>query len=330
VKCIEILVHGSFCLLTARDVDNVASLRRSDVLMKALRSLVHSALAICAASTLAATADDHRLQLRGVVDVAGLRAALIELDHAVPGSTNEHRALTRLMLERDVLEPDPSKSPRLEHLAVDAAQMKISVKENGVEKAYAIPSGSLQWPGTNRLALANAPLTDTIDLLSLLTDRIVHFHPKNEIMSPEIQCHWTNSVTTKSEAAKVLENSFATQNTLPVLCGSSFLILAPRSLTNEITRRWVSPSSGPPEVAPFVACNMKGVMSKYSELTRQISVGEKSLPEAWCYVRTLKPMSKAEAIYLINTIFNWNGCRIIDGTDKTFKIEFPDAAHGSS
>lgn len=242
----------------------------------------------------------------------GLRAALIELNYTVHGTANERRGVTRLMLERDVLQPEasPGKSPRLELLTVDASQMKVTVMENGVEKTYAIPSGPLRWPGTNRLALANAAIADTIDLLSLLTDRIVLFHPKNETMAPEIQCHWTNNATTKAEAAQAIENSWQSRGVTAVLGGTKYLILAPPSVTNEIARSWVSPVATGPKVAPFVVHDINEAITKYRELTDRSITDERTSSESWFYLRTLKPVSKQEATWSIKMILGWGGCRI--------------------
>src|SRR5439155_22128628 len=97
---------------------------------------------------------EYLVQLRGVIDVEGLRAALLELDYTLPDPANVRHAVTQLMHEGEVLELQAGRSPKVELLAVDAPQMRIKVRENGAENSYAIPSGPLSWPGTNRLALA--------------------------------------------------------------------------------------------------------------------------------------------------------------------------------
>jgi hypothetical protein len=293
--------------------------------MKALTRLVLWLVAVGLMTEQPIYAKEYLVQLRGTIDVDGLRAALLELDYTVPGPANERRAITRLMHEGDVLEPDASRSPTVELLAVDAPHMRVKVRENGVENTYAIQSGPLSWPGTNRLALANPAITDTIDILSLLTDRIVLFHPKNEAMPPQIQCHWTNNLTTKAEAARAIENAFHGRDTTTVRKGTNFLILAPSAVTNEITRTWVSPAVEPPEVAPFVAHNITEGIAKYSELTGRSSRAEHAPSEAWFYFRTFRPISKAEAVHSIKTILGWSGCRIIQGKDRTFTIESSDA-----
>jgi hypothetical protein len=93
-------------------------------------------------------AKEYSVQLRGVIDVEGLRAALLEIDYTLPGPANERRAVTQLMHEGEVLEPQAGRSPKVELLTVEAPQMRIKVMENGVENTYAIPSGPLSWPGT--------------------------------------------------------------------------------------------------------------------------------------------------------------------------------------
>jgi hypothetical protein len=229
------------------------------------------------------------------------------------------------MHEGEVLEPQVGRSPRIELLGINAPQMRIMVRENGAENTYAIPSGPLSWPGTNRLALANASIHDVIDLLSLLTDRIVLFHPDNQTMAPELQCHWTNSVTTKLEAARALGNAFHGRDTETILRGSHFLILSPIAVTNAVSRAWASPAEGGPEVGPFTARDPIEAIAKYSELTGRRLASGQSAPETWFYLRTLKPISKAEAINAIKTILDWGGWRIVDGTDRTFRLESSDA-----
>jgi hypothetical protein len=166
-----------------------------------------------------------------------------------------------------------------------------------------------------------------IDLLSQLTDRIVLFHPGNQTMAPEIQCHWTNNLTTKLEAARALENAFQGRDTVTVLRDNHFLILSPGAVTNEITRAWVSPAAGRPEVAPFAARDPTEAVAKYSELTGRRLTGGQAAPETWFYLRTLKPISKAEAVHAMKTILDWDGYRILDGKDGTFRLESPGAVH---
>jgi hypothetical protein len=59
---------------------------------------------------------------------------------------------------------------------------------------------------------------------------------------------------------------------------------------------------------------------KYAELTGRRSAAKPTSPEPWVYLHTLKPVSKAEAIYAINTMLGWNGCRIVNSTTDTFTI----------
>jgi hypothetical protein len=289
--------------------------------MKALTRFVPCWLALGLMAGATSQGKEYLVQLRGVVDVEGFRAALLELDYTLPGAANEQRAITKLMHEGEVVEPQVGRSPRVVLLGINAPLMRVTVRENGVENTYAIPSGPVSWPGTNRLALANASITDVIDLLSLLTDRIVLFHPNNQTMAPEIQCHWTNSITTKLEAARALENAFHGRDTETVLRGKHFLILSPIAVTNEITHAWVSPAAGGPEVAPFAARSPAEAIAKYSELTGRSLAAGQSAPESWFYFRTLQPVSKAEAVHAIRTILDWAGCRVVDGKDRTFKLE---------
>jgi hypothetical protein len=289
--------------------------------MKGLVRLLLCLAALGLASEPASHAKDYLVQLRGVVDVEGLRAALLELDYALTGPASDRRAITRLMHEGEVLEPETGRSPKVELVAVDAPHMRIKVRENGAEYTYAIPSGPVSLPGTNRLALANASITDAIDLLSLLTDRIVLFHPNNQTMGRSIQCHWTNIVTTKLEAARAMENAFHGRDMETILKGNHFLILSPSAVTNEIARAWVGPAAGRPEVAPFAARNPAEAIAKYSELTgRKLAAGP-SAPETWFYLRILNPLSKADAIHAIKTILDWGGCRVVDAKDNTFTLE---------
>jgi len=289
--------------------------------MKVLARIVPWLLALGLMAGGTSHAKEYLVQLRGVIEVEGLRAALVELDYALSAPGSEQRVITQLMHEGDVLEPQAGRSPRVELLGINAAEMRIATRENGAEKSHSIPSGPVSWPGTNRLALANASITDVIDLFSLLTDRIVLFHPDNQTMAPEIQCHWTNSVTTKLEAARALENAFRGRDTETVLRGNHFLILSPAAVTNEVIRAWRSPTADGPEVAPFAARNPTEAIARYSELTGRRLTSGQSTPEALFYLRTLKPTSKAVAVHAIKTILDWGGSRVVDGRDNTFRLE---------
>jgi hypothetical protein len=99
----------------------------------------------------------------------------------------------------------------------------------------------------------------------------------------------------------------------------------PSARTNQITRAWVTPAAGRPDVAPFAARSASEAIAKYGELTgRTVKIGQ-SAPESPFYLRTFKPISKAEAVHAIETVFAWGGCRIVDGKGETFTVEGPGA-----
>ena len=255
---------------------------------------------------------EETVSLRGVVDVVGLRAAIIEVAHSVPGKLNENRSVTRLMHEGDVLktETTPGQNFQLDLVSIDAKQMKVTVKENNVAKDYAIPPGQGAWafPGTNRLALANAPISDIVDLLSLLTDRVVLFHPQGAaMMTPQLVSRWTNNVVTKTQVARVLEMAWLREgdgvSSTPV--GNRFLILCPASLTNQLAPKWKSPAPGGPPIPPFALHNFPEAAAKYRDLTGQPAPNLKLGAEPWIYFRTLNPLPKTEASWATRTLLEW-------------------------
>lgn len=292
--------------------------------MKADGQIFRCILALALLSGSVTHGKDPLLRLRGVIDVEGLRAALVEIDYTQPNGAHERRAIRRLMHEGEVLELDEVGGfPRIELLSILAAEKRVRVRENGIENTYVIPSGQVFVPGTNRLALASAAITDVIDILSLLTERTVLFHSQNGTMETHIQieAHWTNSVTTKPEASRVLESALQSGGAAILLKGNDFLLVVPEALTNGITRGWVSPAVGPPDVAPFAANNPTEAIVKYSELTgRRLTSGQCG-SETSLYLRTLKPISEAQAVHAIKTVLDWSGCRIVDDNDKTFMLE---------
>src|ERR1035438_4631104 len=93
--------------------------------MKGLVRLLLCLAALGLVSEPASHAKDYLVQLRGVVDVEGLRTALLELDYTLPGPASDRRAITRLMHEGEVLEPETGRSPKVELVAVDAPHMRI-------------------------------------------------------------------------------------------------------------------------------------------------------------------------------------------------------------
>jgi hypothetical protein len=255
---------------------------------------------------------ENTVFLRGVVDVEGLRAALIEVAYSVPGKLNENRSVTRLMHQGDVLETEttPGQNFRLDVVSIDASQMKVTVKENNVAKDYAIPPGQGAWaiPGTTRLALANAQISDVVDLLSLLTDRVVLFHPEGSgMMTPQLVSRWTNNVVTKTQVARVLEMAWLHEgdgvSSTPV--GNSFLILCPASLTNQLASKWKSPAPAGPPISPFTLHNFPEAAAKYGDLTGQPAPNLQPKAEPWIYFRTLNPITKTEATWATRTLLDW-------------------------
>jgi hypothetical protein len=143
-----------------------------------------------------------------------------------------------------------------------------------------------------------------------------------------IQCNYTNQSPTKAQGAQTLQSFFKSEGVITVPGGANFLLLVPPALTNGTITSWVNPSSSPPDVPPFIVRDQTDAARKYAELTGRRSTAKPISPEPWIYLHTLKPVSKTEAIYAINTILAWNGYRIVNSTTDTFTIDRTATAPG--
>jgi hypothetical protein len=264
---------------------------------------------------------EHTIQLRGVMNVEGFKAALLEIDYFPPGNTNAfHRyaGSTRLINEGDKIEDSAFQGTKatIELLKVDSENLQVALRDDGVEKHYSIPLGQGMPSGQMKFALANAPIDNAADIYSIFTGRVILIHPELENRSVGFFSAWPKTPT-KAEEARVLEKYFGGQEIATVPQGSTFFLLVPSNRTNLFKS---APANLEPQVEPFVFADMISAMKMYENLTEKTQTERNSVQNSHLYLHTMRPISKSEAIYAIETLFNWNGISIINGPNKTFSI----------
>jgi hypothetical protein len=292
-------------------------------------TLIRFVLVFCCALSCANAQAEHTIQLRGVMNLAGLKAALLEVDHLLPGNTNAFRDYignTRLVKEGETFEDSTIKgaTAKIELLKANAENMTVTLRDDGTEKSYSIPFGQGfgkgQHPGQIRLALAGAALNDVVDIYSLLANRIVLSHPDLRTMGVSMQSAWDAKIPTKADEARALENYFRGSEAIPVIDGQKFVLLVPIAKTNNVTPRSKNIVAGQPDIKELSLKDANEAVRMYGQLTGRRRLGEEALRASTLYFRAMQPISKTEAIYVIETLLDWNGIKIIEGKDRTFRV----------
>lgn len=292
-------------------------------------TLIRFALVYCCALPCVSALAEHTIQLRGVMNLDGLKAALLEVDHLLPGKTNTFRnyiGKTQLVKEGETFQDSTieGETVKIELLKADAANMSVTLRDDGTEKSYSIPFGQGfgkgQHPGQIRLALANAALNDVLDIYSLLAKRVVLSHPDIRTMGVSMQSAWDDKMPTKADEARALENYFRGQEAIPIVDGKKFVMLVPTAKTNSVMPRSKTIVAGALEQTDLLLKDANEAVKKYGQITGRIRTGEEELRSSRLYFRAMQPISNAEAIYVIETLLDWNGIKIIEGKDRTFRV----------
>ena len=136
-------------------------------------------------------------------------------------------------------------------------------------------------------------------------------------------------------AAAAFEDMLRQRGIATIPEGDKFVMVVPISLTNSVTPRSnkiVSTVLGDlssmtnNEVIPagtinFLPTDWNQVIPIYSDIIERKPASGSKFPYGLIYLRTVNPLSKAEVIYALETLFAWNGLQLVPEDDKTFRAE---------
>ena len=206
---------------------------------------------------------------------------------------------------------------------IDFHRETVQTREGGEEHTYILSHGSHSAKAGNWIRLQNAAFKDVIDLYSQLGGRTVLLHPAVERGAVSLQAEWTNHVPEKAEITFAFEEYFKQRGSSIILDGERFVQLVPSSRSQTASPRSRGLPAGEPVFhGPYLEnVGLDDVVRMYASASGRRRVGDTLLAGYIPYFHNTRPLSKAEALYALETLIEWNGWKIILGPDNTFSVE---------
>lgn len=270
-------------------------------------------------SSLAAAATNLPLpKVTGIINLPGCKQALLESPN--PGSPS-HRTETAMLQEGQ-------EQDGLQVVQIDAEAGAVTVKRKGIDSAVTIQMmgvTNFSGPGSKTthptIQLQEAPLNEVLGLYGYCANRTV-LHPTLAATTFTLNAAATNLAEAVVVFSKALEeHGFAT-----VLDGEKFIMVVPADKMSMALPHSAEiksePGTKPPVMNPgeisagelnFPAIDIRQAATIYAELLgrRRLDWTEPFPSTGLISVHTQTPLSKAEAIYLLETLFRWEGVKLV-------------------
>ena len=207
--------------------------------------------------------------------------------------------------------------------SIDAAKGAIAAKVDGETRTFTFdsPKSAKMMEKSSTIQLRGVKLQRVIYLYGELKGRTVLQHPGLKDTGFTL----TANPQSRPAAAKALEELFASHEIAAIPDGEKFVLLVPCAFTNKVSPRSKDIADNGPTV-PALSVNLQGVpMSKvleiYGEYNGHPVNNLQSSPFGLIHLVQENPLSKDQICYAMETMFAWNGVRVIPNNDKTSNWE---------
>jgi hypothetical protein len=143
---------------------------------------------------------------------------------------------------------------------------------------------------------------------------------------PEREFSLTANLQSKAEAATAFEKMFEQNGIATIPDGEKFVMIVPVALTNSVTPRSNDVIAASTQLIPAYSINLRGLplssaLQIYSDYVGRKIVNLKDASSAPINFEQQTPLSKGQICYALETLFAWNGFRIVAIDDKTSRLE---------
>lgn len=269
-------------------------------------------LAVLASCALRAQDASANLRLSGVINLPGMKCALLETSNASPNGFSWHILQEgQREGEVEVLEIHP-----------ETATVKLELhSKSGSTPVSLTDQGTMLTPGIH---FEKAAPDLVMKLYGDFAGRTLLRHPA----LPRVSLTLTAPAPGKAQAAHVIEQALAGLGIAAIPDGERFMMVVPQKRTTSVAPRSteIKPSGGlQSEILPVGAINFPGtdstqVMQIYAELAGRKLDRSLSLPvppPAVIRFQNQTPLSRQEVLYALDTLFAWSGIKMVNvGTDQ--------------
>ncbi len=204
--------------------------------------------------------------------------------------------------------------------------MKLLALVLVVAGAVGLPAQNVS---TNPPVSSQLSLAEALELYSDLTERTVLRYPA----LPNAKLTLNLTTTNRAEIARAIETVAATNGITLVPDGEKFVLVAPESAANRLNPQAAKiPAAGTNDPAArifprhsinWTAVRLTQALPIYAEILGQ-KLDSSSLPPQATYLEIVfvnrTPLTRAELLYALETLFGWNGVKLVPAGDGFVKV----------
>ncbi|MDB6063826.1 MAG: hypothetical protein JWR26_34 [Pedosphaera sp.] len=254
------------------------------------------------------------VRLEGLIYLPGEKQVLLEVHDK--GSADA---------EWQILEQGQVKSG-IEIVEIDTDRGRVRIQRGGTNTIWAVSheghAGAVNDSAEHaNILLENADIMQVAKLYARMKGRTVLRFPT----LPRISFDLSISATNQVEAARAIEKAFEEKGIILVLDGEKFVVVAPKADAQAAAVQPPAPYDSslaeetiPPGESSF-SIDCRQMLAIYAQLVGRKVVELEELPPVEVYLQNDTPLTKSEAIHVMETLFKWNGLKMVPVGDDSIK-----------
>ncbi len=285
--------------------------------MKALRGGCWFALGLSTALFNGAAAATPEPRLTGIVQLENRRLALLELhDESRFGA----------VITRNPILREGERDGTYDVIAINEKSAKVTLRHATDETIeLSLGQGPTEELANRSVNLRSASLEQVLEIYQMLSARTVI----RSLKFPEPRLDLKSGAgLSKADATALLAKALTEKGMLLRPQGDKFLVLVPTSEEKLLAAipKPPSPEAGPDEVLPpgmvkFQEGDLLQVLDIYGDLTGRTVLRPQSLPWTKISVRSETPLTRNEAVWLLDALFSVSGIAMVpEGERFVFSV----------
>ena len=268
---------------------------------------------------------EHATKVVGLVNLPDMKGAWLEMHDS---STNNSFSTTshQFMKEGDIFTDEEISDVhvQIQIIQIGFTNGTVTAEEDGKEMIYHIDrSGNVETqPAHPGVYFNNASLDSVLDLYAGITGRTMLVHPLIHQKTARVSIQAQG----KSEFTHLLENVLRETNIAFIPDGEKFELIVPLALEKTLQSNLINSASliksdtkTPRGTLDWKNVDLEQVLNVYGALIGKKLMQERPLPNITINLRTQTPLTEAESIHALDTLFAWNGIKIVNLDDHSFK-----------
>lgn len=202
--------------------------------------------------------------------------------------------------------------------------IKADANDTNILRTYKLPAGTNQ--PTASLVLRDTDIGQVLGLYAQFTDRTVLRSPRIQRVSLTIE----TSATNRTELAHLIEKALAEKEIVTIPDGDKFVMVVPQAEASTVKPRSAEISALPPnspqrQLIPLGTINFNADVREVAAIYAGLLGGELDRSESTLLygpqirLRTQTPLNKEEVLYALETLFQWQGIKLVPTGTNLFR-----------